>query len=134
MLLERDVQRLVTHLVQAGSAEVELLGATVILQLLGSDNKLLVSTEIFSGMDYVPPSVRQALGEDLPIPVAATIRTFPKIDEPSATVHLHCLSILSGVDSVQLKALLEEFAWLADEWRRHLNDRGRDDLIRVYNQ
>lgn len=134
MLLERDVQRLVTHLAQTGSAEVELLGATVLLRLLDADNKLLISSEIFAGLDYVPPSVRQALGEDLPVPVAATIRTFPKIDEASSTVHLHYLGILSGMDPIQLKTLLEEFAWLADEWRRHLDDRGRDDLIRVYNQ
>lgn len=132
MLLEWDAKRTLSHLVQTGSAEVELLGATVTMRL-DSDNKIVLSATIFSGDDYIPPSVRQALGSDLPNG-AATIRTFPKIDEALFTVYLHYFGVLSAVNLTDFKALLEEFGWLVDEWRRYLDDRGRDDLVHVYNQ
>jgi hypothetical protein len=131
MVLESDAQRLLSELLQLNTATIRLAGEEVSLCLFDNNTKLLLTTSIFRGGDYVPPSVRQACGLPLPQMPRGSIRTAIRIDESTATASLTYIGLISTINQQTFKPLLEEFGWLAREWRHYLDDKGRGDLIRV---
>ena len=130
MLIEQELQRLFTELVQFDRTEIELGGEVVTITTFDNGSKFLLSTPVFKGDDYIPQSVRRCLSEGLQIS-EVSIRSFPKIDEEQFVVYLHYLGVTSGLNPVKFKELLEEFAWIADEWRYILDEHGKRDLIHV---
>jgi len=130
MLIEQEVQRLFTELVQYDRTQIELGGEVVTITTFDNGAKFLLSTPVFKGGSYIPQSVRHCLSKGLQIG-DGSIRCFPKIEEEQFTVYLHYLGVTRGLNPDRFRELLEEFAWIADEWRYLLDEHGKRDLIHV---
>lgn len=130
MLLEQEVHRIFSDLAHHAEAEVQMGGASIILQVFDHGTKVLLTTPVFSGERYIPQSVRHCVSEGFQVG-DPSIRTFLKIDEQQFRVLLHYLGVLSTMNEGRVRVLLEEFHWIAEEWRAILDERGRRDLIHV---
>lgn len=130
MLLDQELHRIFSDLAHHAEAVVEMGGQSITLQVFDHGTKILLTTPVFSGGQYIPQSVRHCVGEGFQIG-DTSIRTFLKIDEQNFRVLLHYLGVLSTLNEARARALLEEFHWIAEEWRLILDERGRRDLIHV---
>jgi len=130
MLLDQEAQRLFSELVKYDYTQIKLSGEIVSVRIFDNGGKILLSTTVYTGNRFIPNSVRQCVSQRLQIG-EGSIRTFLKIDEKEFKIWLHFLGVTSVLDCVKFKNLLEEFNWIAEEWREILEEHGKRDLIHV---
>jgi hypothetical protein len=130
MLLEKDVQKLFHQLVKNDHAQISLEGSNIAIRILEDATKLSLSTPVYYGGNYIPNSVRRSLKEDAPYE-DASISTYLTIDESQYQIDLNYLGNIDHFDNEQFRILLEEFAWIASEWKYYLDNNDKKDLIYV---
>lgn len=113
-------------------AHISLDGSSIItVRLLDDPSKLSLSTAIYAGDQYIPPSVRKCLSSPLPNIIHPPLATFPTIDESLFCIHLHYVGLAHPLTQQQLASLLDRFETIAARWRLHLDKHDKDDLVYV---
>lgn len=130
MVLEKNIKDLLNHLLHHEVAYLDLNGSQITVEATHGQERLSLSTSVYRGENYIPPSVRLCLKPGYPGP-ASHIRTTLSLDEESFIISLQHISAFQSHDSQSMVRLLEEFSWLAEEWRQILDDNDRRDLIYV---
>jgi hypothetical protein len=131
MLLEHDINRLLTDLFDKKKGEISLHGVPLSLRLDEfAASKFHVTTPVFFGDNYIPNSVRTGLKEN-PAFTKHAIHTRFLVDEERYLVILQHSDILSGKTKTDLYHLLNEFSQLALDWIAFLDQRGKSDLVYV---
>jgi hypothetical protein len=130
MIVEKDLRRLFNQLISNNVAHIELSGANVTVRIFDDASKVSFSTPIYLGGNFIPKSVRHCVSHKAPFD-DKLFKTFVSIDEPNYKISLNYLGVMEGFDNQTFKKLLEEYTWLAEEWRYYLDEHDKNDLIHV---
>lgn len=90
-----------------------------------------LATPIFDGGNYVPQSVRRAVGQAGLHAQGGGVGVALAIDEARFQVVLHYRTEEGVTNPDALGHIMDEFLALADEWHRLLDEYGEQDLIYV---
>ncbi|NGX42092.1 MAG: hypothetical protein K940chlam7_00369 [Chlamydiae bacterium] len=130
MLLEKEIKRVLSELVQTDVAKIELGGSTITVQVFDHASKVILATPVYFGGNYIPKSVRNCLKQKAPFDTLH-IRTILDADEENFQITLKYIGHLEKITNVKFLDLLEDFSWLADKWREHLDSHDKNDLVHI---
>lgn len=130
MIVEKEFRKLVHQLVKQEIAQITLGNSEVTVHVLDNATKLFLSSTVYFGGNFIPKSVRNSL-DSKPAFEKGHISSYLTVDEENFCVKLNYLGGLDHLNKRMFVDLLEEFSWLADEWRLHLDERDKNDLIHV---
>lgn len=131
MLVDEKLQKLITNgFTKDDVIHLTLDGCEVTLRLFDHSSKLLISTPIYYGGNFIPPSVRESALKPMFF-LPESIKTFLTIDEQQYKIQLNYLDLLEHAQD-RLKSILEDFIRQAHEWRQSLDDQDRNDLIYIH--
>ena len=130
MIIEKDLRNLFNQLVHRDTARINLGGSDILVKLYDQSSKIFLSTPVYIGDNYIPKSVRACLLQKAPFDDRNLI-THLSIDENLFQITLNFQGNVDHLDNQLFKDLLEEFNWLADEWRFFLDEHDKNDLVYV---
>lgn len=130
MLVEKDIQQMLSQLADGDSIRVAFDGSEMIVRVIDQASKLSLTAAVYEGGNYIPNSVRTCLSRQSPF-FHPTVRTYLTLDEQHFQVRLNYLGQADDLDHNHLKDLLEEFGTIAEKWRYYLEQHGKNDLIYV---
>lgn len=134
MLVEKDLKLLFKKLFQDETAHFTVGGSDILIRIFDHASKLSLSTQVYFGGNFIPKSVRacveQQSSSQSPFS-KSNMSTYLKIDENNFQVILNYLGKFDHLHSEYFKMLLEEFSWLADEWRFYLDEHDKQDLVHL---
>lgn len=131
MLLEKDLKKIFSQLLNEDSAQVLLGNSDVTIRLFDESSKISLSSLVYRGGNFIPESVRKCVGTTPAFLRNSPIKTNLKIDEKNYQINLNYLGTVENLNNKTFKDLLEEFGYIADEWRLNLDEHDRNDLIHV---
>ena len=131
MLVERDFRKLVHQLIKEEVAKVALGNSEVVVHILDHASKISLSSSVYIGGNFIPKSVRSCLSQK-PSFEQGHIKTSLTLDEEHFSINLNFLGGLAHLNKRMFVDLLEEFSWLADEWRLYLDEHDKHDLVHVH--
>lgn len=130
MLLEHEVKRLISELVNADVAQIDIGGSCITVKACEEGNKIFLSTPVYFGGNYIPKSVRYCLTHRAPFQSYSTQTTL-KVDEDNFKVYLNHLGDIENMNKTRFIDLLENFSGLAERWREYLEEHDQNDLVHI---
>lgn len=130
MLIEKQINRLLRELSSTEQAQIHLNGFAVTVNMIDHGSKLLLTTPVYFGGNYIPNSVRSSLRKKAPFDRLG-IQTFLEIDEENFSISLHYNGNAAPNGYSGIVELLEDFSWLAERWRDYLDEQDKNDLIYI---
>jgi hypothetical protein len=130
MLVEKEVQKILNQLADGDPIRVSYNGSELMIRFVDEASKLSMTTSVYNGSNYIPSSVRKCLTNKLP-DVSSTILTFLTVDETHYQVNLNYLGRAQPLNHFYFKELVDEFGYLAEEWRFYLDEHDKHDLVHV---
>lgn len=128
MFAQRELRKIEESLLEGEGILLHLDGADIQVQML-SGSKLRFSTPVYRGGNYIPHSVREALKKKHVFHTAMS--TSFQVDEAHFMVWIHYLGLSDGLSVTKIQGLVQEFGEIASQWRCHLDEQDRNDLVRV---
>jgi hypothetical protein len=130
----KEVSQVIERLKADRSAHIDIYGSPLSIGLFDEAHKLTLSTVVFHGSNFIPLSVRACLNKkDAPIHPSA-LPTYITVDEQNSSIILNYIGRWESVTPFTFDRLLDEFCWLAEEWRSFLDEHGRQDLVHIYHK
>lgn len=130
MIVEKDLRKLFQKLDHDDVTHISLGGNEILIRVFDDASKISLFTTVYWGGNFIPKSVRYGVSQK-PFN-QASIKTSLSVDEGQYQVNLSYLGHLGHMNNQQFSALLEEFSWLARAWKAYLDERDKNDLIRVH--
>jgi hypothetical protein len=130
MVMQKELKKLFHQLVREDMAQIELGGSNITIRVLDHASTFSLTTPVYYGGNFIPKSVRRCLSQKGPI-FRENIKTNLTVNENNFEIFLNYLGSLDHLNGEKFKELLEEFSWLADEWRLYLDEHDRNDLVHV---
>jgi hypothetical protein len=130
MLVQQEVQKLFHNLIHRESGIIVVGRSEILVRMIDHGEKVLFTTPVYYGSNYLPTKVRQAAANKNLIR-SEFLNYSLSIDEEKFEVILRYCEEPHALDVNRLKDDLEEFAWLADEWRLLLDQEDHNDRIHV---
>ncbi|MBA3815008.1 MAG: hypothetical protein H0X29_00495 [Parachlamydiaceae bacterium] len=131
MIIEKDLRKLLHRLINEEMAQITLGGSEVDIHVYDNATKISLSSPVYFGGNFLPLSVRKCLTQS-PSFEKGHIKTELKLDEQTFQVALKYIGGLEFLNKRNFVDLLEEFSWLADEWRMYLDEHDKNDLVYVH--
>lgn len=131
MILEKDLKKVFKELVNKEVSKIALGASDITIRLFDS-SKLSLSTQVYHGDNFIPKSVRNCISQKKVFPDSFSMKTSLSIDEENYQVFLNYLGHIDSLDDENFRNLLEEFNWLADEWRLFLDEHDKNDLVPIH--
>jgi len=131
MIIEKDLKKLFHQLDHDDIAHISLGSSDVTVRVFDGASRITLSTPVYHGGNFLPKSVRHCTSQKLTLLNPIQIKTSLRIDEENFRVILNYLGDLGGLTTIQFKDILEEFSYLAEEWRLHLDENDKNDLVHV---
>jgi hypothetical protein len=130
MLIEKDIQQILSQLAGGDSIKVPCEGSEIMIRIIDENSKLSLSTPVYKGNNYIPSSVRLCLSRKSPF-FHPSMRTFLTLEEQNFLIQLNYLGQAQSLTHYHFKELLEEFGNLAEKWKLHLDEHDKNDLVYV---
>ena len=130
MTLETQSNHIFYQLLLHGFASLHTGGSPIRLRVVKDSTRVVLSTPVYKGHNYIPKSVRDTIKKRDNFG-GVKLQTKLSVEEEVYLILLHCSESLEHLDRKQFQDILEEFIWIAEEWRKLLEDRGRGDLIHI---
>lgn len=130
MIAQNELKKLFNQLLQKEIAQVELGGSNITIRFHQVESKFSLSTPVYQGGNFIPKSVRKCLSHKTPFS-SENIKTFLTVDENNFKIDLNFIGTMENINGEKFREILEEFSWLADEWRLFLDDHDKNDIIHV---
>lgn len=130
MLIEKELKKIFRQLLQDDIAHIDVDGFDVTVRVFDQASKLSLSTPVYFGGNFIPKSVRTSLSQKVPF-ARDHVKAYLSVDENNYQINLNYLGRLNGLQNETFKGLLEDFSWLASEWRLFLDEHDKNDLIHV---
>jgi hypothetical protein len=128
MISDDQLTSIIQELAKNNFAFAAIEGMNVRLSFWHDGQTLHLATSVYHGENYIPPSVRKALGQNC-IEPSHLFKASLSVDEENFLIFLE--TECSWEES-SVKETLYEFTWIADEWKRWLNEKGKEDLLPIY--
>lgn len=129
MLIEKDIQKMLSQLAGGDSLQVAFDGSNIMIRFIDGASKLSLTALIYEGDNYIPSGVRHCLSHKSPFS-HPTLRTYFTVDEDRYQVTLNYLGYAELTQN-HFKELLEDFGLIAEKWRLYLDEHDRNDLVHV---
>lgn len=113
------------HIARIGNASTGLF-----LQPVDSGSKIHLTTLVYRGDRFIPPSVRKAANSSLETPYSR-IHTWLSVDEELYQISLHHIGSFSNVGIEDLHEIASEFEDAAFKWREIFEEKDRQDLVHI---
>ncbi len=130
MIIEKELKKIFHQLVKEEVAQIAVGGTDITIRVLDDASKFSLSTPVYFGGNFIPKSVRSCVAHKTSIP-NERIKTHLTLDEPNFKIYLHYVGNIDHIRTHGFGQLLEEFSWLADEWRLILDEHDKNDLVHV---
>lgn len=130
MVIQKEINKIISELKDQHVSHLYLKDVVVSLHMYDSNSKLSLSSCVFDGINYIPKSVRLAINAPAPF-THYPIQTFFSVDEEGFQVFLCYIDEFDHIDSFELNETLEIFADKASAWKVHLDNKGKEDLVRI---
>lgn len=130
MLVAKDVQQILNQLAGGDSIRVPVDGSEITVRVVDESSKFYLTTLVYEGGNYIPPSVRRCLSRKSPF-FHPSILTFLTVDEQNFQIRLNYLGQAQTLTQDHFKEVLEEFGTIAEQWRIYLDDHDKNDLVYV---
>jgi hypothetical protein len=127
---EAPIKNLIDQLKHHFQAEMVVHQFSIAISLDKLRRELTLSTTVYQGQNYIPLSVRHAVSGHGLGPASA-MKGVLSIDEENFAVRLTYCGVASDLSEGMLAYMLEEFSWLAEQWRWILDEQDRRDLVHV---
>lgn len=131
MIVEKEFRKLVHQLVKEEIAQIVLGNSEVTVHVLDNATKISLSSTVYFGGNFIPKSVRKCITQT-PSFEKGLIKTSLVVDEDNFRVSLNFLGGLNHLNKRMFVDMLEEFSFLADEWRLYLDEHDKNDLIYIH--
>ncbi len=128
--MNNQLKHLFQQLIKDDMAQIELGGSNITIRVLDHASTFSLSTPVYFGGNFIPKSVRHCLSQKTPFPQTG-IKTNLSIDEANFKIYLNYFGALEHLNGDKFRELLEDFSWLADEWRFYLDEHDKNDLVHV---
>jgi len=133
MIVEKELRKLLHQLIKEEIAQITLGGSEITVHVFDNSTKIFLSSSVYFGGNFIPSSVRKSLSQKPPFE-KGHLNTYLSVDEENFRISLNFVGGLEHLNKRMFVDLLEEFSWLADEWRLYLDEHDKNDLIHVRNQ
>ncbi len=130
MLLEKELLRIFKSLLQSDVAQIAVDGNDITVRVFDDNSMLAFCTQVYFGGNFIPKSVRDSLSRKAPF-TRDHVKSFFTVDEQNYLIYLNYIGKIDGLNNEAFSLLLEDFSWLADEWRFHLDEHDKNDLVHV---
>lgn len=130
MIIEKEFKNLLHQLSKDNVAVINLGGSPVTVHLFDQASKFSLSTRVYLGGNFIPLSVRNCLTKSPPF-LNGHLKCYLTVDENKFQIVLNYLGGVAHINKKMFIDLLEEFSWVADEWRLYLDEHDKNDLIHV---
>jgi hypothetical protein len=130
MSAENDFKRLFEELSTHESTVITLSTLPISVRVFDKGEKLALATAVYEGGNYIPQSVRRCLNKTTPLR-PTSIKKFLNVDEGRYQISLNYLGQLDHLNDRRFRDLIEEFSFLAEEWRLFLDEHDKNDLVHV---
>lgn len=129
MVVQQEVQKLFQNLAYREAAFITVGSVEILVRSIEDGKQLVITTPIYSGGNYIPSKVRHAVA----LNSIQSKLIHPKliIDEDKFEIYLRYTADKPEISLEALKEDLEEFAWLAEEWRIILDEEDRNDRVHI---
>lgn len=129
-MIEKKINRLLRELSSTEQAQIHLNGFAVTVNMKDHGSKLLLTTPVYFGGNYIPKSVRTSLKKKAPFDRLG-LQTSLEIDEESFSINLSYNGHPAPSGYNGIVDLLEDFSWLAERWRDYLDEQDKNDLVYI---
>ncbi len=130
MVVQQEVQKLLHSLVIRESSMITIGSSEILVRLINKGDKVLLTTPVYYGGNYIPQKVREAATERRLIQ-SELISAELVINQDKFEIYLEYSEDAKNLDIDRFKEDLEEFAWLADEWRLILDQEDYNDRLHI---
>lgn len=130
MLVEKELRKLVSQLIKEAIATITIGNSEITIHVLDNSRKIYLSSEVYFGGNFIPKSVRACLSHK-PQFETGHLHCSLVVDEENFKISLTYLGNLENLKKREFIDLIEEFGWLADEWRHYLDEHDKHDLIHI---
>lgn len=130
MIIEKELKKIFHQLVKDEVAQIAVGTTDITIRVLEDASKFSLSTPVYFGGNFIPKSVRHCVTHKSSIP-NERIKTNLSLDESNFKIYLNYVGNIDHIRANGFGQLLEEFSWLADEWRLILDEHDRNDLVHV---
>lgn len=130
MIVKEELQKLIQSLLNKETSQISINGSDVNVRVVDDGAKLMLMTLVYTGGNYLPASVRQSIQQKPPFS-SSLMQTNLIVNEERFEIYLRFVGSTDGLNIDAMRTLLEEFTWLADEWRLFLDEQDRNDRVRV---
>ncbi len=131
MLSGNDIEELVFQLFMNLETNLVVDGEHLRIRLSNDMKQLKLSTVIFRGDNFIPLSIRRALRAKTIFNISLISTTF-SIDEGNHEISLNFSQDLDKSGLENFEEWLEDYFWIAREWRFLLDKYGKEDLVFAY--
>lgn len=133
MLIKSFVAKIFQKLLIDRQVDVDVDGSDVSVRVFDNASKLSLTTTVFFGGNYIPKSVRNSLTHKPPafLEEHPNVKTYLSINEKDFKIFLNYLGTLEHLNDESFRVLLEDFNWIAQEWRLYLDESEQQDLIHI---
>ncbi|MDP1879481.1 MAG: hypothetical protein Q8K60_00910 [Parachlamydiaceae bacterium] len=130
MVVQKTIQLLLNQLVEGNPVKISIDGSDLMIRYFNPESKILISTSIYQGDNYIPGSVRHCINHKAPFS-QMNMLTYISVDEKEFRIKLNYAGHEDFLSKENLTLLLEEFGSLAEKWRLYLDEHDKRDLIYV---
>lgn len=131
MLLEKDLKRLLSHLGHDHVVQIPIGNNDLTLRIFDHASKIMISTPVYFGGNFIPSSVRKCALHKQPFTKDVDIKTNLNIDENKFLISLSYLDDIENLKQMSFSQVIEDFGYVADEWRLILDENDKNDLVHI---
>lgn len=132
MVVAKEIKKIFQQLLHDSIAQISVGGSDITIKIYDNATKFLLTTDVYFGGNFIPKSVRTCIAKQPPFLKETSIKTYLSVDEKEFRIFLNFIGVLDGVSGEKFRILLEEFSWIADEWRLYLDENDKNDLIHIH--
>jgi hypothetical protein len=132
MLLEKDLKKLFSRLIHEDVVQIPCGNNDLTLRVVDQASKVLLSTPVYFGGNFIPSSVRKCVSQKHPFRDDSMIKTSISIDEDQFKIHLSYLDDMENLNTHNFTDIIEKFSELAEKWRLVLDENDRNDLVYIH--
>lgn len=128
--VNHDFQKMLKRLALGEKVRLPFDGSDIMIRFAQDASKLSLITAVYTGVNYIPGSVRRCLSEKGMIKRTG-LPTYLTVDEQAFQVSLNYFGNAEAMSPHAFADLLEQFGEVARQWRHILDEHDRNDLVHV---
>lgn len=125
-MTSEKINTLMEELRASGVTQGIFLGYPLFAKVNPDQNQLYLQTKVYSGGNYIPPSVRQCV-KNPPLSTTQLRHTKVQVDEKNFQIYFFYQGDVDLKDEEEFKNLIDHFCWAAEEWRFWIDDHDERD-------